>query len=209
MDQAIQDGDLELTTFKGKDYLSFVSLKSGRMKSHKDETVLDAGKHEISASEHDSIDVWLRSLNVGTSAAAKGLENQESNTLVVLNKPKKELKWSEVEGILLEAKQAQGKLIRDSMKMKKRIVDSDDKHLIDKFKECLQVLQDNDRNLDHIMTWKAGHLGASGNVGSCGYGFCLHKYGTIGCMEFQPTFFFRKKQEQINIHELYIYIYLP
>lgn len=175
MDQAIQDGDLELTTFKGKDYLSFVSLKSGRVKSHQDETVLDAGKHEISASDHDSIDVWLRSLNVGSSGGSQSLENPESKTLVVLNKPKKELKWSEVEAVLLEAKQAQGKLIRDSMRMKKRIVDSEDKVLIDKFKECLQVLQDNDRNLDHTMTWKAGHLGGSGNVGSCGYGFYLSK----------------------------------
>jgi len=156
MDQAIQDGDLEMTTFKGKDYLSFVSLKSGRVQSHKDETVLDAGKHEITAAEHDSIDGWLRSLNVGTSGSAKSLENEETTTLVVLNKPKKELQWTEVEVILLEAKQAQGKLIKDSMKMKAKIIDSKDKVLLDKFKECLQVLQDNDRNLDHTLTWKAG-----------------------------------------------------
>lgn len=156
MDQAIQDGDLEMTSFKGKDYLSFVSLKSGRVQSHKDETVLDAGKHEITAAEHDPIDGWLRSLNVGTSGSAKSLENEESTTLVVLNKPKKELQWTEVEVILLEAKQAQGKLIKDSMKMKAKILDSKDKVLLDKFKECLQVLQDNDRNLDHTLTWKAG-----------------------------------------------------
>lgn len=168
MDQAIQDGDLELTTFKGKDYLSFVSLKSGRVQSHNDETVLDAGKHEISKEEHDTIDGWLRSLNVGTSGGSKSLENEETATLVVLNKPKKELQWKEVEVILLEAKQAQGKLIRDSMKMKTKVLDSGDKVLVDKFKECLQVLQDNDRNLDHTMTWKAGHLGASGHVGFCG-----------------------------------------
>ena len=188
MDQAIQDGDLELTTFKGKDYLSFVSLKSGRVKSHQDETVLDAGTHELSAKEHDSIDVWLRSLNVGTSGDSKSLENAESKTLVVLNKPKKELKWSEVEAVLLEAKQEQGKLIRDSMKMKKRIVDSDDKELIDKFKDCLQVLQDNDRNLDHTMTWKAGHLVPSGKVGSSGFGIGLSKW----CMKFQKRIYTSK-----------------
>ena len=52
---------------------------------------------------------------------------------MVLNKPKKELQWTEVEVILLEAKQAQGKLIKDSMKMKAKIIDSKDKVLLDKF----------------------------------------------------------------------------
>ena len=70
-------------------------------------------------------------------------------------KPKRqETDWKHVAKIVQQAKQAQEKLIRDGMKMKDRVQKSSDPELLQVFKDSLNDLQKNERDLDHISLWK-------------------------------------------------------
>ncbi|CAL1140778.1 unnamed protein product [Cladocopium goreaui] len=156
LEKALQCGDVVVTSYQGKDYCSYSTLKSGRMKSLGDESELNDGQHSLDESSHQVISDWFKSLNVGSlqqqvedSAEAAG------DTVLVLTKPKtQEVDWNHVEKVLQSAKVAQEKLIRDGMKLKEQVLAAKDQDLLDTFKGSLKDLQDNDKDLDHCLLWK-------------------------------------------------------
>ena len=109
LEKALQCGDVVVTSYQGKDYYSYNTLKSGRMKSLGDESELNDGQHSLDESSHQVISDWFKSLNVGSlqqqvedSAEAAG------DTVLVLTKPKtQEVDWNHVEKVVQSAKAAQ------------------------------------------------------------------------------------------------------
>ena len=166
LEKALQCGDVVVTSYQGKDYYSYNTLKSGRMKSLGDESELNDGQHSLDESSHQVISDWFKSLNVGSlqqqvedSAEAAG------DTVLVLTKPKtQEVDWNHVEKVLQSAKGAQEKLIRDGMKLKEQVLAAKDQDLLDTFKGSLKDLQDNDKDLDHCLLWKVCWFGVGVTV---------------------------------------------
>lgn len=153
--QAIADGDIIVTTYKGKDMLSYNTVKSGRKKSYLEENKLNSGSHDLGNEEYTAIGDWMKNMSLGLSIEDA---NQGAEDLVVVTKPK-ELDWAEVEKVLRSAKGAQEKLIRDGFKFKQRVQGCNDVELLKVFKDALDILQKNDRALDHILLWKVGGWG--------------------------------------------------
>lgn len=153
--QAIADGDIIVTTYKGKDMLSYNTVKSGRKKSYLEENKLNSGSHDLGNEEYTAIGDWMKNMSLGLSIEDA---NQGAEDLVVVTKPK-ELDWAEVEKVLRSAKGAQEKLIRDGFKFKQRVQACNDVELLKVFKDALDILQKNDRALDHILLWKVGGWG--------------------------------------------------
>ena len=87
---------------------------------------------------------------------AAGSGGEKGTQVLMLKDQQAQPKWEAVEQILIQAKQAQEKLIRESMKLKDKVIKAGDGELTKAFKESLAVLQDNDRKLDQIIMWKAG-----------------------------------------------------
>ena len=156
LDNALQCGDVVVTNHKGKDYYSYNTLRSGRKKSLADESVLDDGQHSLDESSHQIINDWFQSLNVSGLKQVEDSKEESGDGLVILTKPKaQEVDWTHVEKVLQSAKTAQEKLIRDAMKLKEFVLKAKDPDLLEVFKGSLKDLQDNDKNLDHILLWQA------------------------------------------------------
>lgn len=152
LQKAIADGDVVVTTHKGKDFLSYSTLKSGRKKEHHDESQLDDGEHMLDDATHCTINDWMQRLSLGMFALENSPSQKKDPNVVVYKK--QETDWNKVEKIIQQAKQAQEKLIRDGMKLKEKVLKAGDQELLQVFKGCLNVLQENERNLDHICLWK-------------------------------------------------------
>ena len=158
MKAAIACGDLTVTSYQGRDFLSFASLESGRLKELNDKMELDDGEHQLDEESHGVISNWIKNINfLGTGQGQGQVGDQVGPSgqdgVVVLKKTKEE-EWKTVEKVVGQAKGAQEKLIRDSMKLKEKALGSGDQDLIGIFKESIQVLHINERNLDHILLWK-------------------------------------------------------
>ena len=169
LQQAIDDGDLAWSTYKGKEYLSFNTVTQGRQKEMVESTELNDGKHQLNEDEHGQIEGWLKKMALGVEGSmevsdAAGSGGEKGTQVLMLKDQQAQPKWEAVEQILIQAKQAQEKLIRESMKLKDKVIKAGDGELTKAFKESLAVLQDNDRKLDHIIMWKAG-------LGTFGFGF--------------------------------------
>ena len=174
LQQAIDDGDLAWSTYKGKEYLSFNTVTQGRQKEMVESTELNDGKHQLNEDEHGQIEGWLKKMALGVEGSmevsdAAGSGGEKGTQVLMLKDQQAQPKWEAVEQILIQAKQAQEKLIRESMKLKDKVIKAGDGELTKAFKESLAVLQDNDRKLDHIIMWKAG-------LGTFGFGFFLGFY---------------------------------
>lgn len=89
MDRAIAEGDLVVTNHKGKDFLTFQTLKAGKKKSTVDETALADGEVKLSKEEHGVVDEWMKNFPGGKVAAltdGKGEEQGEGD--LIAKKPK-------------------------------------------------------------------------------------------------------------------------
>ena len=156
LEKALQCGDVVVTSYQGKDYCSYNTLKSGRMKSLGDESELNDGQHSLDESSHQVITDWFKNMNVGALKPIEESKEEAGDGLVIFAKPKaQEIDWGHVEKVLQSAKTAQEKLIRDAMKLKECVLRAQDQDLLEVFKGSLKDLQDNDKNLDHILLWKA------------------------------------------------------
>ncbi len=161
LQQAIDDGDIALSSYKGKEYLSFTTVTQGRKKSMVESTELMDGAHKLNEEEHGQIEDSLKKLaqgvegclQIGTTSGSGG---EKGSQVLMLKDQQAQPKWEAVEQVLIQAKQAQEKLIRESMKLKDKIIKAGDGELTKAFKDSLAILQDNDRKLDHIIMWKAG-----------------------------------------------------
>lgn len=159
MKAAIEDGDLVLTTYQGKTFYSYQTLKSGRAKSLIDENTLNQGEHKLDDTTCDTISDWMQNMQLGVASLGNG-EAEDEDTQVQILKPKeKEIDWVAIEKVVTQAKSAQEKLIRDSLKLKNKVVDAKDAEMLQVFKDSFQDLQTNQLHLDHILTWKALGLG--------------------------------------------------
>ncbi|CAL1161863.1 unnamed protein product [Cladocopium goreaui] len=161
LEKALQCGDVVVTSYQGKDYYSYNTLKSGRMKSLGDESELNDGQHTLDESSHQVISDWFKSLNVcSLQQQVEDSAEAAGDTVLVLTKPKtQEVDWNHVEKVLQSAKAAQEKLIRDGMKLKEQVLAAKDQDLLDTFKGSLKDLQDNDKDLDHCLLWKVCWFG--------------------------------------------------
>ena len=156
LENALQCGDVVVTNHKGKEFYSYNTLKSGRMKSLGDESELNDGQHSLDESSHQVITDWLKNMNVGALKPIEESKEEAGDGLVIFARPKaQEIDWGHVEKVLQSAKTAQEKLIRDAMKLKECVLRAQDQDLLEVFKGSLKDLQDNDKNLDHILLWKA------------------------------------------------------
>lgn len=158
LQKAIDDGDIIVTSYGGKEMLSYNTVKSGRKRSYLEENQLESGSHDLDKSEYGVIVDWMKDMSVtfGVEDGNQGAGGEAG--LVVLAKPK-EIDWVQVEKVLRSAKGAQEKLIRDGFKLKQRVQGCADGELFKVFKDAIEILQSNDRALDHILLWKAGGLG--------------------------------------------------
>ena len=160
MDRAIAEGDVVVTNHKGKDFLTFQSLKAGRLKSTTDETALHDGETKISKEEHGVIDEWMRNFGTGQAAAVTdGKGDEIALTADQSGKKTKETPWEEVEKVLLKARNSQQKLIKETLKCKSVVLKANDESLKESLKTILNTLQENDKQLDHVMMWQASNLG--------------------------------------------------
>lgn len=156
MDRAIAEGDVEVTHHKGKDFLTFQTLKAGREKSTVDETALADGEVKLTNEEHGVVDEWMKNFPVGKVPALTDEEGKEQR-VVDVKKPK-ETPWEEVEKVLLKARTSQQKLIKETLKCKTVVLKANDDNLKESLKAILNTLQDNDKQLDHLMMWQASTL---------------------------------------------------
>lgn len=160
MEQAIEAGDLALTTYQGKTFYSYQTLKSGRAKSLQDENELHHGEHKLDDPTTGAISDWMCSMQLGIGSVGGDEEAGTGEaTVEILKSKQKEVDWAAIEKVTTQAKNAQEKLIRDSLKLKQKVVDAKDPDLLQVFKDSFQNLQKNQMDLDHILTWKALGLG--------------------------------------------------
>ena len=159
MDRAIAEGDVVATNHKGKDFLTFQTLKAGREKATVDETALADGEVKLSTDEHAVIDEWMKNFPAGQVAALTDGKGEEQGEGDVIAKKAKETPWEEVEKVLLKARTSQQKLIKETLKCKTVVLKANDSALKENLKAILQTLQENDKQLDHMMMWQASTLG--------------------------------------------------